>query len=185
MKINATEQEARTWLSEQLFAAGGVAELTLRRSFGPLFYFADRPVIDADFVSGKGMSSSQCDKQLEAFASEQTDLLGIFQNSWSQIGDLDETDANAAGTFTYQGQYYHFSERPGLLSIDDYHRVSVTQFGVIFLVAQSADLREMLSSRAEVRVLSERDANVVVCAARFVFVPAFDSESWLGAVLSA
>jgi hypothetical protein len=41
----------------------------------------------------------------------------------------------------------------------------------------------MLAAKAEARVLSEIDADVIRRAARFVFVPAFDGESWLGARL--
>jgi hypothetical protein len=38
----------------------------------------------------------------------------------------------------------------------------------------------MLSARAEDRVLSDADADAIAAAARFVFVGAFDEESWLG-----
>jgi hypothetical protein len=180
MKIETTDQGVKSHLLEQLRAAGGIAELMQRRNFDMLFYFADRPVGNSDFVSGKGMSSSQCDKQLETFIREQKDLLGIFQNSWSRIGDLDEIDASAAGTFVYQGQYYHFLKNPSL-SIADCRRVSVTQFGAIFLVAQPLGFRDALSSRTKTRDVSAVDADAVARATRFVFVPAFDGESWLGA----
>lgn len=181
MKVTATGLEGRNWLFEQLSAAGGIAGLAEGRSIGALFYFADRAISGADFESGQLMSTSKCDNELEEFAREQNDLIGMFQNSWSQIGDLNDSVASAATTFTYQGHYYHFSKEPGSLSIAEWRGASVTQFGVIFLMAQSPELKAMLTSRAETRVLSDADANAISFATRFAFVSAFDGESWLGA----
>lgn len=184
MKIDTAEPGAWDWLLEQLSAAGRIAELIQRNSFRELFYFADRPVDAGGFESGRCMNSRGCDEELERFEREQRWLLAIFQNSWSKVGDLDDADANAVGAFTYQGQYYHFSEKPGSLSIATYRRVSVTPFGAILLVARSAEFQSMLAAKAEARVLSEIDADVIRRAARFVFVPVFDGESWLGARLA-